>query len=89
MLAEYQQLVDEIRDLTGAAGPALMEENAPVLAAPLSADAVGVLRGVGGLTVSPRASAGKLAEQFTTPLPETAEAANGLWVRQITLDNPR
>ena len=31
MLAEYQQLVDEIRDLTGAAGPALMEEDAPVL----------------------------------------------------------
>src|SRR3954468_9874981 len=33
MLGEYQQLVDEIRDLTGAAGPALMEEDAPVLAA--------------------------------------------------------
>jgi hypothetical protein len=32
MLAEYQELVDEIRDLTGAAGPALMEEDAPVLA---------------------------------------------------------
>src|SRR5258705_3470161 len=32
MLGEYQQLVDEIRDLTGAAAPALMEEDAPVLA---------------------------------------------------------
>ena len=32
MLAEYQQLVDEIRDLTGASAPALMEEDAPVLA---------------------------------------------------------
>ena len=63
--------------------------NAPVLASPLSADAVGVLRGVGGLTSSPRASAGKLAEQFPTPLPQTAELANGLWVRQITLENPR
>jgi len=31
MLAEYQQLVDEIRDLTGASAPALMEEDAPVL----------------------------------------------------------
>ena len=64
--------------------------NAPVLASPLSADAVGVLRGVGGLTSSPRVSnTGKLAEQFTMPLPQTAESANGLWVRQITLDNPR
>ena len=62
--------------------------NAPVLASPLSADAVGVLRGVGGLTASPRATGNKLAEQFTTPLPQTAETVNGLWVRQITLDNP-
>src|SRR5882762_5668243 len=31
MLNEYQQLVEEIRELTGAAGPALMEEDAPVL----------------------------------------------------------
>ena len=64
--------------------------NAPVLASPLSADAVGVLRGVGGLTASPRVSdTGKLAEQFTMPLPQSAESANGLWVRQITLENPR
>jgi len=63
--------------------------NAPVLASPLSTDAVGVLRGVGGLTASPRASAGKLAEQFTTPLPPTAESANGVWVRQLTLENPQ
>jgi hypothetical protein len=63
--------------------------NAPVLASPLSADAVGVLRGVGGLTASPRAGAGKLAEQFTTPLPTTTESANGVWVRQLTLENPQ
>ncbi|HYS24151.1 MAG TPA: hypothetical protein VEP46_01070, partial [Vicinamibacterales bacterium] len=63
--------------------------NAPVLASPLSPDAVGLLRGVGGLSASPRAGTGTLTEQFTTPLPETAESANGLWVRQITLDNPR
>jgi hypothetical protein len=50
---------------------------------------VGVLRGVGGLTASPRAGAGKLAEQFTTPLPTTAESANGVWVRQLTLENPQ
>ena len=63
--------------------------NAPVLASPLSPDAVGVLRGVGGLTASPRAGAGKLAEQFTTPLATTAESANGVWVRQLTLENPQ
>jgi hypothetical protein len=39
--------------------------------------------------VSPGARAGTLAEQFTTTLSQTAESANGLWVRQITLDNPR
>jgi hypothetical protein len=63
--------------------------NAPVLATPLSGDAVGLLRGVGGLSASRRAAAGRLAEQFTTPLPATAESATGVWVRQITLDNPR
>src|SRR4051812_48957388 len=31
MIAEYQELVEEIRELTGAAGPALMEHDAPVL----------------------------------------------------------
>jgi eukaryotic-like serine/threonine-protein kinase len=63
--------------------------NAPVVASPLSAEAVGVLRGVGGLAKSPRPTGSKLAEQFTTPLLQTAETANGLWVRQITLENPR
>ena len=63
--------------------------NAPVLASPLSPDAVGVLRGVGGLSASPRASSGRLAEQFTTTLLQAAESADGLWVRQITLENPR
>ncbi|HEY3158727.1 MAG TPA: serine/threonine-protein kinase [Vicinamibacterales bacterium] len=63
--------------------------NAPVLASPLSPDAVGVLRGVGGLSASPRSSSGRLAEKFTTTLPQTAESADGLWVRQITLENPR
>jgi hypothetical protein len=63
--------------------------NAPVLAAPLSADAAGVLRGVGGLSTSPRASGTRLTEQYTTPLPAAAETASGLWVRQITLENPK
>jgi len=62
--------------------------DAPVLASPLPADAVGVLRGVGGLS-APRASASRLTDQFATPLPQTAETADGVWVRQITLENPR
>ena len=63
--------------------------DAPVLAAPLPADAAGVLRGVGGLSTSPRSSGTRLTEQYTTPLPAAAETANGLWVRQITLENPK
>jgi hypothetical protein len=55
----------------------------------LSSDAVGLLRGVGGLSTSARDNPGKLAEQFTTALPEAGDLANGLWVRQITLENPR
>jgi len=62
--------------------------DAPVQASPLPADAVGVLRGVGGLS-APRASASRLTDQFATPLPQTAETADGVWVRQITLENPR
>jgi len=62
--------------------------NAPVVAAPLTTEAVGLLRGVGGLTKSPRPTGSKLAEQFTAPLLQTPETANGLWVRQITLENP-
>ena len=62
--------------------------NAPIVASPLPADVVGVLRGVGGLS-APRASANRLTEQFATPLPQTAETADGVWVRQITLENPR
>jgi tRNA A-37 threonylcarbamoyl transferase component Bud32 len=64
--------------------------NAPVLASPMSAETVGgLLRGVGGLSKVPRPSGTKLADQFTTPLLQTAETANGLWVRQITVENPR
>jgi protein kinase-like protein/uncharacterized protein DUF4384 len=63
--------------------------NAPVVASPLTSEAVGgLLRGVGGLTKAPRPTGTKLAEQFTAPLLQTSETANGLWVRQITLENP-
>ena len=62
--------------------------DAPVLASPLPADAVGVLRGVGGLS-APARTGGRLTDQFATPLSQTAESADGVWVRQITLENPR
>ena len=66
------------------------EVGKPVLNAKLSHEAVGVLRGVGGLTSTAKASGtgARLAEQYQTPLSETAETATGLWVRQLTLDNP-
>ena len=56
------------------------------------------LRGVGGLTpggaggvtpaASPSGTGGGLSRLFTTPLTNARERARGLWVRQITLDNP-
>jgi serine/threonine-protein kinase len=66
------------------------EVGKPVLNAKLSTEAVGVLRGVGGLTSTSKASStgARLAQQYQTPLSETAETASGLWVRQLTLDNP-
>ena len=66
------------------------EVGKPVLSARLSREALGVLRGVGGLASTPKASGdgARLAQQYQTPLSETAETASGLWVRQLTLDNP-
>jgi eukaryotic-like serine/threonine-protein kinase len=66
------------------------ELNAPVVSAKLSRDAVGLLRGVGGLApASARPTDGlRLTDQFTTPLGESEETARGIWVRQITLANP-
>jgi len=66
------------------------ELDARVLSAPLSRDAIGVVRGVGGLTSQSSRQIGgsRLTDAFTTPLGETEETARGLWVRQITLDNP-
>lgn len=57
----------------------------------LTRDAVGLLRGVGGLTSKPPSGADAsigLAAQFTTPLADGAETTRGLWVRQVTLENP-
>jgi hypothetical protein len=62
----------------------------PIVAVRMSPDAVGELRGVGGLTPAVRADArvASLSGQFTTPLRTTAETASGLWVRQVTFENP-
>jgi tRNA A-37 threonylcarbamoyl transferase component Bud32 len=55
----------------------------------LPGQAIGKLRGVGGLgtTPAPQASA-RLATVFTMPLTDHEETAHGLWVRQLTLENP-
>ena len=64
--------------------------NAPVLARPLNSDLVGVLRGVGGLAKAPTAAPSPgLRAEFGSPLPSGEEVARGVWVRQLTLDNPR
>jgi hypothetical protein len=36
-----------------------------------------------------KATALRLAELFRTPLGDTEETARGLWVRQLTVDNPK
>ena len=47
------------------------------------------LRGVGGLTAKPpQGTSAKLAPVFSTPLGDREETARGLWVRQLTIDNP-
>jgi hypothetical protein len=52
-------------------------------------EAITRLRGVGGLTAKPpQGNAAKLAPVFSIPLGETEETARGLWVRQLTIDNP-
>ena len=63
---------------------------APPLAQRMPTEVVGALRGVGILTKSPAAaSTTRLADEFAVPLPEREETARGVWIRQLTLDNPR
>jgi eukaryotic-like serine/threonine-protein kinase len=62
--------------------------DAPVNSAPLTRQALGELRSIGGLVAEPpRRARAVLSSQFTTELGPTAETAKGLWVRQITFDN--
>ena len=60
----------------------------PVL--PLTREAVGMLRSVGGLAKAAPAPGGaaSLLIPFATPLLETAETVRGYWAREITLENP-
>jgi hypothetical protein len=56
----------------------------------MSGDLVSALRGVGGLATAPRPAAGPgLRAEFGAPLPAGEETARGVWVRQLTLENPR
>ena len=71
-------------------GLARPSADAPALAQPLSSDLVSVLRGVGGLTTAPAPAAGPgLRAEFGSPLRGGEETARGVWVRQLTLENPR
>jgi hypothetical protein len=57
----------------------------------LGADALSRLRSVGGLIAAPsraNTSSLPLAQLYLTPLGETEETARGLWVRQLTVENP-
>jgi hypothetical protein len=62
----------------------------PIRTHRLSIEAVGVLRGVGGLASKPARSdqPARLSSEFATPLTGSEEMARGVWVRQITLENP-
>jgi predicted Ser/Thr protein kinase len=67
------------------------EAGRPIQSAALSRESVGMLRSVGGLAPAADSgplSSGPLTEQFTTPLGDTQETARGVWIRQLTLDNP-
>jgi hypothetical protein len=56
----------------------------------VSRDLAGALRGVGGLAKAPALpSTTGLTAEFGVPLPNGAETARGVWVRQLTLENPQ
>jgi len=61
-----------------------------IVSAPLPKNAVGILRGVGGLVKEGQASSPSSPSQLgdLAPLQNGSEAARGLWARQITFDNP-
>src|SRR5262249_41274997 len=67
------------------------KENAPVDPPSLPAASIERLRAVGGLktTEPPKQNAGaRLSALFTKPLTNARERVQGLWVRQLTVENP-
>jgi hypothetical protein len=61
----------------------------PAGGAKLTDQTVSKLRGVGGLAAAPAPPASaRLANIFTSPLGDREETARGLWVRQLTVENP-
>ena len=66
------------------------EPGRPVRPPRLGSESPNRLRSVGGLTAAaPKANALRLAQLFRTSLGETEETARGLWVRELTVDNPK
>ncbi len=69
------------------------EAGRPVGAAPVAPATAQLLRGIGGLAAAPQESAApqasRLSAQFATPLSAFAETVSGVWVRQLTVQNPR
>jgi eukaryotic-like serine/threonine-protein kinase len=60
----------------------------PIVSAKLPPAAVSKLRGVGRLSAAAPGGL-RLATTFTVPLGDREETAQGLWVRQLTVENPR
>jgi len=61
----------------------------PAASSRLPDQTVSRLRGVGGLAAAPAPqTSARLATIFTSPLGDREETASGLWVRQLTVENP-
>jgi hypothetical protein len=62
----------------------------PVVSAVLPKEAIGALRGVGGLTKAEPTQAEPTwaGSILTRPLTDTVETARGLWARKIVFENP-
>ncbi len=64
----------------------------PILSARLEPETVSALRSVGGLAPAPpsnRPATGPLTETSgALPLGDTEETTRGVWIRQVSLDNP-
>lgn len=79
-LAAFAPLFSRLRAPTDGPAPAVRISN----------ETIGELRGIGDLVPAAAADPShvQLSGQFTVPLGMTAETASGLWVRQISFENP-